>query len=256
MAKPNGVRRSRFSQRRDKLWRLHRSRGITRGRASHPAVRLAGSVRSRSSADRRGAARPRHGRRLCAGEAAAARDLGLSRGAVRPRDHERDGRARPARRDDPSRIWRRRPRLCQLRPDRPRGRARRQRLPLGDVGAVEPRDVPDLRLRLGGAAAEISAQARDRRMGRLLRPDRARCRVRPGQHAHPRRKDCGRLSPHRHQDVDHQLADRRRVRRLGEVGRAWRQDPRVRARKGHGGPVRARRSRRSSRFAPRSPARS
>ena len=42
----------------------------------------------------------------------------------RPRDHERDGRARPARRDHPARIWRRRPRLCQLRPDRPRGRAR------------------------------------------------------------------------------------------------------------------------------------
>ena len=44
---------------------------------------------------------------------------------------------------------------------------------------------------------------------------------------------AGRLRPHRHQDVDHQLADRRRVRGLGEVGRARRQDPRLRARKGH-----------------------
>ena len=40
--------------------------------------------------------------------------------------------------------------------------------------------------------------------------------------------------PLRHQDVDHQLADRRRVRGLGEVGRARRQDPRLRAREGHG----------------------
>ena len=60
----------------------------------------------------------------------------------------------------PARIWRRRPRLRQLRPDRARRRAGRQRLPLGDVGPVEPRDVPDLRLRLGGAAQEISAEAR------------------------------------------------------------------------------------------------
>ena len=34
------------------------------------------------------------------------------------------------------------------------------RLPLDDVGAVQPGDVPDLRLRLGGAAPEIPAQAR------------------------------------------------------------------------------------------------
>ena len=33
-------------------------------------------------------------------------------------------------------------------------------------------------------------------------------------------KAAGRLRPLRHQDVDHQFADRRRVRRLGEVGRA------------------------------------
>ena len=50
---------------------------------------------------------------------------------------------------------------------------------------------------------------------------------------------AGRLRPHRHQDVDHQFADRRRVRRLGEVGRARRQDPRLRAREGREGPDRA-----------------
>src|SRR5205085_402708 len=81
--------------------------------------------------------------------------------------------AGPARCDDPARIWRRRARLRQLRPHRPRGRARRQRLPLGHVGAVEPRHVPHPCLRVGGTAEEVSAQARERRVGRLLRPHRA-----------------------------------------------------------------------------------
>ena len=42
-----------------------------------------------------------------------------------------------------------------------------------------PGDVPDPRLRLGGAEGEVPAEAAHRRMGRLLRPDRARCRLRP-----------------------------------------------------------------------------
>ena len=46
-----------------------------------------------------------------------------------------------------------------------------------------------------------------------------------------------RLRAHRRQDVDHQLADRRRVRRLGQ-GRRGR-DPRLRAREGLEGPARA-----------------
>ena len=142
-----------------------------------------------ASADRRGADGPRHRRSLCAGEAPAARHRGLSRRAFRPRDHARDGRARPARRDHPARIWRRRPRLCQLRPDRARGRAGRQRLPLGDVGAVEPRHAPDPRLRQRGAAQEISARAGQRRVGRLLRPDRARRRLRPRRDADPGAED-------------------------------------------------------------------
>jgi Acyl-CoA dehydrogenases len=37
-------------------------------------------------------------------------------------------------------------------------------------------------------AQEIPAQARDRRMGRLLRPDRARCRLRSRRHEDPRRE--------------------------------------------------------------------
>ena len=59
-----------------------------------------------------------------------------------------------------------------------------------------------------------------RRVGRLLRPDRARCRLRSRRHEDARREGRRRLPPDRLQDVDLQLADRRRLRRLGEVGRA------------------------------------
>ena len=55
------------------------------------------------------------------------------------------------------RLWLRRRQLCLLRPDRARGRARRQRLPLGHVGAVEPGHAPDLRLWHRGAAPEVPA---------------------------------------------------------------------------------------------------
>jgi hypothetical protein len=68
-------------------------------------------------------------------------------------------------------------------------------------------------------------------LDRLLRVDRAQPRFRPWQHgdasAHRRR----RLSPFRQQDVDHQLADRRCLHRLGE-GRFGR-DSRLRARPGN-----------------------
>src|SRR3546814_5486008 len=57
--------------------------------------------------------------------AAAARDLGVSRRALRPRDHVRNGRARAARRDDRPRIWRRGAQLCLVRADRTRGRTDR-----------------------------------------------------------------------------------------------------------------------------------
>ena len=78
--------------------------------------------------------------------------------------------------------------------------------------------------------AEVPAQARHRRMDRLLRPDRAEPRLRSRQHGHAREEGAGRLLAHRHQDVDHQLADRRRVRRLGQGRR--RRDPRLRPREG------------------------
>ena len=55
---------------------------------------------------------------------------------LRPRDHDRDGRARLPRPDAAGGIRRRRPELCRLRPDRARDRARRFRLSLGDERAV------------------------------------------------------------------------------------------------------------------------
>jgi hypothetical protein len=97
---------------------------------------------------------------------------------LRSGDGARDGRARPARLDYPGRIRRRRPGLRRLRPDRARDRARRFRLPLGDVGAVLAGHASDLRLWQRGAAPQISAEARDRRVRRLLRPHRARPRLR------------------------------------------------------------------------------
>ena len=101
-----------------------------------------------------------------------------------------------------------------------RGRAGRFRLSLDDERAVLAGDVSDLRLWRRDAAQEVSAEARHRRMGRLLRPDRARCRLRSGRHEDARREDRRRLPAHRLEDVDLQRADRRRLRRLGEVGGA------------------------------------
>src|SRR6478735_8511670 len=50
---------------------------------------------------------------------------------------------------------------------------------MGFLGAVIVGDVPYLGLRLRGAAGKIFAEAPQRRMGRLLWPDRAGCRLRP-----------------------------------------------------------------------------
>ena len=81
---------------------------------------------------------------------------------------------------------------------------------------------------------QISPRPRLRRTDRLLRPDRTRCRVRPGGHAHLREEGRRRLFALRREDLDFQFALRRCVRGLGQVRSAWRQDPRLRARKGHG----------------------
>ena len=169
-------------------------------------------------------------------------------------DLPRDGRARPARPDHPRAVRRRRPELRLLRPGGARGRARRLRLPLDDERAVVAGDGADQRVRHRGAEAEVPAQARHRRVDRLLRPHRAEPRLRPRQHGHAGEEGRRRLRAHRQQDVDHQLADRRRVRGLGQGRR--RRDPRLRPRQGRQGPVARRRSTARSACAPRSPARS
>ena len=79
---------------------------------------------------------------------------------------------------------------------------------------------------------EISAQARQGRADRLLRPDRARPRLRSRLDGDARREGAERLQAQRHQDVDLQRADRRPLRRLGE---ARRQDPRLHRRARHQG---------------------
>ena len=176
----------------------------------------------RRPAHRRRADGPRHGARLCAGASCC-------RASSRPICEERFDREIMNEMgelgllgvDPAGGIWRRRRRLCRLRPDRARGRARRFSGYRSAMSrAVLARHVSDLCLRLRGAAQEIPAEARDRRMGRLLRPDRARRRLRSRRHDDPRREDRRRLPAHRRQDVDHQFADRRRLRRLGEVRRA------------------------------------
>ena len=126
-------------------------------------------------------------------------------------------------------------------------------LPLGDVGAVLAGDVSDLRLRHRGAAPQISAQARDRRNDRLLRPDRARPRLRSGLDGDARRKVRRRLQAQRRQDLDLQRAGRRC---RGGLGQARQRHPRLHRRARHQGFLDAQDRRQAFACAPRSPARS
>ena len=115
--------------------------------------------------------------------------------------------------------------------DRARDRARRFRLSLDDERAVLARHASDLRLRQRRAAQEISSETGERRMDRLLRPDRARCRIGPWRHANPSRKNRRRLSPDRLQDVDHQCADRGCLHRVGQIAGTWRRHQGLHSRK-------------------------
>ena len=88
------------------------------------AVRLGGPVLPRRPAHRGGDRDPRRRARLLPGQADAARARGQPAREVRPRDHERDGRARPAGLDPAREIRLRRRQLHDLRPGGARGRAR------------------------------------------------------------------------------------------------------------------------------------
>ncbi len=83
------------------------------------------------------------------------------------------------------------------------------------------------------AAREIPAAPGDRRDRRLLRPDRARPRLRSRRHEDPRQEGVRRLRAEGRQDVDHQLADRRHRGGVGED--RGRFDPRLRAGARHEG---------------------
>ena len=73
------------------------------------------------------------------------------------RAHPADGRARPARREPPGRVRLRRHRRRRLRARHAGARARRLGPALVRLGAGRARHVPDLRLRLRGAARVLAA---------------------------------------------------------------------------------------------------
>ena len=136
------------------------------------------------------------------------------------------------------RLRLRRRELRLLRPDRARGRARRLRLSLGDERAVDRwsciRSTPTAPRSSGRSTCRKLATGE---MGRLLRPDRARPRLRPGRHDDARAARstaaicstaarCG--SPTRRSPTCSSCGRRTTHRR---------RDPRLHPREGHEGPV-------------------
>ena len=151
--------------------------------AAPPAIDPLDLLRLGDGALRRGAPDPRQrarvraraadpaGRRLVRGGPAPARAGEGVRRARRARHAPRGLRLRGRERDG-------------LRPRVPGARGRRLRPPLVRVRAGLARDVRDLALRLRGAEAGVAAADGRGRGDRLLRPDRARLRLRPGGDAH------------------------------------------------------------------------
>ena len=131
--------------------------------------------------------------RLRAGAARAARARGVPHREGGRLDLPRDGRARPARHRHSRAVRRRRHGLRQLRPRRARSGAGGFGLPLDDERAGLARHGADQRVRHRRAEAEIPAEARDRRVDRLLRPHRAESRLRSGRHDDAREESRGRV---------------------------------------------------------------
>ena len=209
--------------------------------AFHRPLFLVRPLFARRPAHRRRACRARRRPRLLPGAPAATRHRSLP-----PRNHRRghlprNGRARPARRDDSRSLRRRGPELCLLRLGRPRSRARRFGLPLDDERAVLAGHGAHQRVRHRSAKTKIPAQAGQRRVDWLLRPDRTGPRLRPRQHGDAGAQSAGRLQPERRENVDHQQPDCRRVCGLGQGRR--RRDSRLCAGKRLEGLERPRRSR-------------
>jgi superfamily II DNA/RNA helicase len=148
-------------------------------------LRLGRPAAPRRRADRRRAGHPRRRPGVLPGEAVPARAHGQPARDVRPRHHERDGGDGLPRRHA-ARLRLRGRGLRRLRPDLARGGEGGFGLPLRVLGAVVAGHVPDLGVRLGRPEREIPAQATHGRACRLLRPDRARRRVRSRVDAHAR----------------------------------------------------------------------
>ena len=72
------------------------------------------------------------------------------------------------------------------------------------VHCQRARHAADPPLRQRGAEAALPAQVRQRRVAARVCAVRARCRVRPGRHAHHRRARRRRVDPQRRQELDHQ----------------------------------------------------
>ena len=119
----------------------------------------------------------------------------------------------------------------RLRPHLPRARGRRLGNPQRRLRAGVARDVRDLEVGLGGAEGALASGDAHRRRDRLLRPDRARCRLRPRHDAHARAPRRLGLDPQRRQDVDHERLDRGHRDRLG--AHRGRRDPRLHRREGN-----------------------
>jgi len=166
---------------------------------------------SRSTAERGRAHAARCRARLLSGAFAA-----TCAGCVSPRAHRsgdlpRNGRDGPAWGNDSGRVWRRRPQLRQLWSGSPRGRTRRFRLSFDDERPVVPGDGADPRLRQRGAESQVPAPPGEWRIDWLLRPHRSEPRFRPRRHGQQGARSAWRLSLVGQQDVDHQLANRRRL---------------------------------------------
>ena len=126
--------------------------------ARQPALQVGGPLPPRRAPFRRGADGEGVGAPVLPGAADAARAGSEPARALRPRHHERVRRDGLPRRDAGG-LWLRRRFLRGLRADGARGGAGGQRLPLRLQRAVEPGDVPDPRLRLGGAEARSSCRS-------------------------------------------------------------------------------------------------
>ena len=119
-------------------------------------------------------------------------------------DHPEDGRDRVLRAHHPRGVRRPRRRLRHLRDRHGGARPGRLRVARHRLGLQRPGRQVDPRLRHRGAEAGVAAGHRDGREARLLRPDRARHRLRRRQPHDEGDQGRRRLRPQRAEAVHHQ----------------------------------------------------